>query len=182
MAPGLAVHMDELACSTWYKVQVGPRRGIRFDERSLTDHNLFELDREGHDAFQVFKIGLASEAEKAGDLELWIGGSGVGWVGIRLQARVMKDMAYEQLGHEVRGERQYELLLRSSNSDGLWPMYCFYNGWDGPWPVSASSTLSARRGTSLTTPPNHALTSVWGSSVVRWRRQLSSPKGTPDCP
>ena len=41
---GLVVHLDTLAASTWHKVAVGPRRGLKFREESLTDHNLFDLD------------------------------------------------------------------------------------------------------------------------------------------
>ncbi|GAA2903089.1 hypothetical protein Acy02nite_86760 [Actinoplanes cyaneus] len=37
--------LDDLAMQTWNKILVAPARGLTFGEESITDHNLFELDR-----------------------------------------------------------------------------------------------------------------------------------------
>lgn len=126
--------LDGLAEATWDKVQRGPARGMKFGEESLTDHNLFELDR-ACPAVEVYKFDHPAEALNGADFEWYIGGRIQGWVGLRFQAKKLDDGAYAELGHRVVGERQYDLLLRRAADDDMWPFYCFYNGWDGPWPT-----------------------------------------------
>ena len=129
----LVSDLDGLAASTWHKIRVGPQRGLKFREESITDHNLFELDQR-HPGLTVYKFTSPEEAMNGADFDWWIGSIKDGWIGIRFQAKKLNDGAYSEIGHVVDGERQYDRLLREAHSDGLWPLYCFYNGWDDGWP------------------------------------------------
>ncbi|MET8358929.1 DUF6615 family protein [Micromonospora sp. NPDC005171] len=126
--------LNDLAAQTWYKMSVGPSRGLAFGEESLTDHNLFELDRRGA-PIEVYKFDKTEEPYNGADFEWWIGSDNTRWLGLRFQAkRLDDDGIYAQLGHRVRGRRQYELLLEQAQRDNIWAFYCFYNGWHGSWP------------------------------------------------
>ncbi|HST47723.1 DUF6615 family protein [Jatrophihabitans sp.] len=125
--------LNRLASSTWHKVEVGPRRGLAFGEESITDHNLFELDRRCT-GVEVYKFYHREEALNGADFEWYIGDAADGWIGIRFQAKKLDDEAYLGLGHRVGTQRQYDILLKAAAADGLWPLYCFYNGWSGAWP------------------------------------------------
>lgn len=125
--------LDDIAASTWHKVERGPARGLKFGEESLTDHNLFELDRLS-DAVEVYKFTHPEEAQNGADFDWYVGSDTQRWIGMRFQAKKLDDGGYAELGHRVGAERQYNLLLRQAVSDGVWPFYCFYNGWDGGWP------------------------------------------------
>ena len=103
-------------------------------ESRFTDHNLFELDG-AHAALTVYKFDANEEPQNGADFDWWIGNQATGWIGLRCQAKKLDDGAYAELGHTVRGERQYDVLLRESGAEGMWPLYCFYNGWDGGWPA-----------------------------------------------
>lgn len=129
----LGVQLDELAATTWHKVEVGPDRGLIFGEESITDHNLFELDYRCPE-IEVYKFKHREEARNGADFEWYIGGRSAGWIGMRFQAKKLDDGHYLQLGHRTRGRRQYDVLLQSARVDSMWPFYCFYNGWSGAWP------------------------------------------------
>ena len=124
-------------------MRVGPRRGLKFREESLTDHNLFELDQR-HPGLTVYKFDGREEALNGADFDWWIGSDASGWLGMRFQAKKLDDGSYKELGRWVGSERQYDILLRESRMDGVWPMYCFYNGWDGPWPAAVTNRVCPR--------------------------------------
>lgn len=144
----LTTHLDALAASTWHKVAVGPRRGLKFREESLTDHNLFDLDGK-HPGLSVYKFTGLEEAMNGADFDWWIGTDSLGWIGLRFQAKKLDDGAYSEIGHRVGTEMQYDILIRESSCDGVWPLYCFYNGWEAPWPSGV---------TNLTCPDGYAPT------------------------
>lgn len=129
----LVAELDRLVASTWHKLEVGPTRGLKFGEESITDHNLFELDRTSR-AVDVYKFEHPEEVRGGADFDLYVGSATQQWVGTRFQAKKLDDGAYQQLGHTVATERQYDVLLRRAAADGVSPFYYFYNGWPGPWP------------------------------------------------
>ena len=129
----LRTELDDLAATTWHKIEVGPTRGLTFGEESLTDHNLFELDRRCP-GVEVYKFNHNEEVHNGADFEWYVGGQSAGWLGMRFQAKKLDDGHYLQLGHRTAGVRQYDLLLRNAHLDNMWPLYCFYNGWEGSWP------------------------------------------------
>lgn len=130
--------LDELAASTWHKIERGPERGLRFGEESITDHNLFELDRTSS-AVEIYKFNHPQEAVSGADFDWYIGSDSQRWIGLRFQAKKLDDGAYAELGHRVGAARQYDVLLRQAARDGVWPFYCFYNGWSGPWPAGVTN-------------------------------------------
>lgn len=136
-------HLDELAATTWHKVAVGPLRGLTFGEEGLTDHNLFALDR-AHSMLSVYKFDKSEESLNGADFDWWVGSESTGWIGMRFQAKKLSDGIYSELGHYVRGQRQYDLLLREAHGDGMWPFFCFYNGWNDPWPIGTRNLACPR--------------------------------------
>ncbi|MFF0255976.1 DUF6615 family protein [Micromonospora zamorensis] len=131
--------LNDLAAQTWHKISVGPSRGLAFGEESLTDHNLFELDRLGA-PIEVYKFDKTEEPYNGADFEWWIGSDTTRWLGLRFQAKKLDDDGvYAQLGHWVRGRRQYDLLLEQAQRDNVWAFYCFYNGWSGSWPKGVTN-------------------------------------------
>ncbi|MFU8849411.1 DUF6615 family protein [Micromonospora sp. SL1-18] len=137
--------LNDLAAQTWHKISVGPSRGLAFGEESLTDHNLFELDRLGA-PIEVYKFDKTEEPYNGADFEWWVGSDATHWLGLRFQAKKLDDDGiYAQLGHRVRGRRQYELLLEQAQRDNVWAFYCFYNGWPGSWPKGVPNAGCRKR-------------------------------------
>ncbi len=130
---GVVDILDDLSAETWHKVSIGPSRGLTFGEESITDHNLFELDRRCPKV-EVYKFNKAEEPMNGADFEWWVGNDGTGWIGIRFQAKKLDDGNYVELRHRIRGLRQYDLLLENAWRDNVWAFYCFYNGWECGWP------------------------------------------------
>lgn len=120
----ICCELDKIAASTWHKIEVGPTRGLAFGEESITDHNLFELDR-ACQGVEVYKFNHHEESLNGADFEWYIGGSTVGWIGMRFEAKKLDDGSYLELGHRVRERRQYDLLLGGSATDRMRPLYCF---------------------------------------------------------
>jgi hypothetical protein len=126
--------LNDLAYQTWDKVLLAPARGLAFNEESLTDHNLFELDR-NFAPIEIYKFNKGEEGRNGADFEWWVGGQNIGWIGLRFQAKKLNDGTYDQLGHRVGGGTyQHQLLIAGAMRDRVWPLYCFYNGWPGGWP------------------------------------------------
>lgn len=149
----LVEHLDALAATTWHKVSIGPKRGHKFREESITDHNLFALD-EAHAALTVYKFDSGEEPLNGADFDWWLGSDTAGWTGIRFQAKKLDDGVYAKLGYRVGVDRQYDLLIEEALSDGVWPFYCFYNGWEGGWPpaISNAACRNGREPVTLNSP------------------------------
>ncbi|MDG6106108.1 hypothetical protein Daura_06545 [Dactylosporangium aurantiacum] len=175
--------LDDLAAQTWHKITVGPLRGLTFGEESITDHNLFELDRLAPEV-EVYKFDKSEEPTNGADFEWWIGSSSIGWLGIRFQAKKLDDGSYAQLGHRVRGQRQYHLLLEQARQDNVWAFYCFYNGWDGPWPDGVPNITCPRNLTPTwdqagTSPCTHAALQDFGCAIAPAAAVASRHAGEP---
>jgi hypothetical protein len=93
--PTVADTLDDLAAQTWHKIAIEPLRGLTFGEESVTDHNLFELDRLAPEP-DVYKFDKFEEPTNGADFEWWVGSSSIRWLGIRFQAEKLDDGSYAQ--------------------------------------------------------------------------------------
>lgn len=148
----LVRQMDELAELTWDRVAYA-EQGFSFREDSITEHNLFELARR-HPQLLVQRFNGTEEAANGADWEWWVGGRRQGWVGLRIQAKKLAaDCTYHEISHTTaHRQRQYDVLINSCLEDGakfaapILPLYCFYNGWNGPdgmdpaWPENTQNS------------------------------------------
>ncbi|WBB53892.1 DUF6615 family protein [Verrucosispora sp. WMMD573] len=123
--------MNELAVETWHKIETGDRVGLKFSETSITDHNLWILDR-SHPTLTVHKLNQNQEALVGADWEWWIGSTREGWIRLAIQAKRVHGRSYSQLGHPGNADDnyQYDLLIDSCDLRyGEYPLHIFYNGW-----------------------------------------------------
>ena len=137
---GLRSTLDSLARTTWTDIADGRRLGVGMGEVGITDRNMLALRRE-HPSLLIHKHSVHEEVRTGADWEWWLGTSG-GWVCLVFQAKLLNAHArYAGLtkGRE-EGKPQVDVLLRSclQRSERLngtvWPLYCFYNSWQGAWP------------------------------------------------
>jgi hypothetical protein len=119
----------------------GHGRRLRLGEVSITEHNLIYLESR-HNRLKVHKYLQHEEILTGADWEWWIGGASTGWTGFCIQAKRMnRELRYDGITRQMKGKRQIDVLIeycrrRSVRYGGqLWPFYCFYNGWSGPWPT-----------------------------------------------
>jgi len=125
------------AVQTWRYVDIGARNRLIPGEETLTDINLLEIQGRHPGAVRIWRFSKWKEGRATGaDWEWWIGGSGW-WVGMRVQAKNWRPgTTPKHLAARLNYRRgqQLQLLLSSSAQDGLFPLYCLYNGrrrW--PW-------------------------------------------------
>jgi hypothetical protein len=120
----------DCAVRTWHYIYTGAAIGLVPGEETLTDLNLLEIQARHPRLVKVWKFSRYREARQSGaEWEWWIG-SRSRWVGMRVQAKIVKPTttpAQLAKGLQYKGGRQLRLLLTSSRRDGLFPLYCFYN-------------------------------------------------------
>jgi hypothetical protein len=132
--------LDKLARTTWTDIADGRRLGVRMGEISITDRNMLALRRE-HPSLIVHKHSASEEVRTGADWEWWLRISGA-WICLVFQAKVLHaNGRYAGITKGLAdGKPQVGLLLRSClrRSERLrgtvWPLYCFYNSWQGGWP------------------------------------------------
>ncbi|WP_306436749.1 MULTISPECIES: DUF6615 family protein [unclassified Rhodococcus (in: high G+C Gram-positive bacteria)] len=123
--------MNFAASDTWDLMETGIAGGIGPGEETLTDLNLIRLQTH-IPSLRVTKFDKAVEAGNGADWEWWIGSSAEErWIKLRIQAKRASHDAdmYEQLGHTVKGVKQYDNLIFKSLTEDAIPLYVFFNGW-----------------------------------------------------
>jgi hypothetical protein len=97
--------------------------------------------RRAHPSMIVYKHSAHEEIRTGADWEWWIGTS-QGWLCLVFQAKLL-DINERYAGiskGQSEGRPQVDLLLRSCLvrserlNTAIWPLYCFYNSWQGGWP------------------------------------------------
>jgi hypothetical protein len=137
--------LETLARTTWSDIAAGRQLGVEMGEVGITDHNMLALRRE-HPSLLVHKHAINEEVRTGADWEWWLG-SNDGWLCIVFQAKLLNvNGRYAGITKGQReGKPQVDLLLRSCLrrserlNGAVWPMYCFYNSWQGTWPESVST-------------------------------------------
>lgn len=132
--------MDSLARTTWTDIADGRQLGVGMGEVGITDRNMLALRRE-HPSLLIHKHSVHEEVRTGADWEWWLATSG-GWICLVFQAKVLDAHSrYPGITKGwTEGKPQVDVLLRSclQRSERLngtvWPLYCFYNSWQGAWP------------------------------------------------
>jgi hypothetical protein len=132
--------LDDLARATWADIEDGRRLRVGMGEVSITDRNMLTLRRE-HPSLLVHKHPAYEEVRTGADWEWWLETSD-GWICLVFQAKVLDaNGRYSGITKgQAEGKPQVEVLVwsclrRSERLDGaVWPLYCFYNSWQGGWP------------------------------------------------
>lgn len=118
------------AIETWNLMFAGEIAGISISETTLTELNLLEIKRRHPTKVYIQKFSQQDEGKRTGaDWEWWIG-SNSQWLGIRVQAKRLKDKnadSYSSFNHSNTHGKQVEMLLDNARKHQLYPMYCFYN-------------------------------------------------------
>jgi hypothetical protein len=113
-------------------------------EVGITDRNMLALRRE-HPSLIVHKHSVHEEIRTGADWEWWINTQD-GWLCVVFQAKLL-DINGRYCGiskGQSEGKPQVDLLLgscllRSERlNTAIWPLYCFYNSWQGGWPVNVN--------------------------------------------
>ncbi|MBC2590404.1 DUF6615 family protein [Rhodococcus aetherivorans] len=131
--------LDRAASWTWERIEQGDEARLKFREESITESNLFEIQRI-IPGVQVRKFTSHEERKNGADWAWWIGSDTIGWICLRIQAKRVHGKAYEYLEHPHTNEAgiveyQHESLIKdceAENSAGrpTFPFHVFYNGWD----------------------------------------------------
>lgn len=122
---------DQLAHETWDKLERTATSPTRFGEVSITEHNLYALDRLFPE-LNVQHFNATEEAEVGADWEWWIGADGEGWICLRIQAKRAYGRTYPELKHPGGKSHvfQYDALIAGCDPfQSEFPLHVFYNGW-----------------------------------------------------
>lgn len=109
-------------------------------EVSITDRNMLALRRD-HPSLIVHKQTAYEEIRTGADWEWWIG-TAEGWLCLVFQAKALDSNGrYSGITKGLtQGKPQVDILIRSCLlmserlNSAVWPLYCFYNSWQGGWP------------------------------------------------
>jgi hypothetical protein len=177
---GLRSTLEALARITWTNIADGRRLGVGMGEVGITDQNMLTLVRE-HPSLLVRKYSGYEEARTGADWEWWLRTSD-GWICLVFQAKVLNvNGRYPGITkRQADGEPQINLLLRnclvrSERLQGtVWPLYCFYNSWQGGWPEG----VQRYDGTDLYEPSNDELQLYGCAAANGWSvRQILADSG-----
>src|SRR4051794_6842239 len=143
--------LEATARRTWHDLGDSHLLGMTMGETGITDRNLLDLLRR-HPRLILRKHAAREEVITGADFEWWLG-SPAGWTCLLFQAkRLHKDGRYHGLTQRLpSGQLQVDRLIqacwgRSLRLGGaVWPIYCFYNYWQGGWPIKISAVPSEER-------------------------------------
>ncbi len=109
----------------------GELHGVAQHEETLTESNLLDIQLECPDVVAVHPTSHFEEAWTGADWS-WVFHTQGESIGMLVQAkRPGSDGIYDGLVHKVRGEFQVDLLIRTAEEDGIYPVYVLYNSFDG---------------------------------------------------
>jgi hypothetical protein len=142
--------LESIARTTWTDLRDGETLGISQGETTLTDRALLTLVRE-HPSLTVRKHPSNEEVRTGADWEWWIEVEGL-WTCLLLQAKKLDGGRYRGLcKKQPSGTYQVDAIIKSCWSRSVklggtvWPLYCFYNYWGGPWPPGIPNVLHPDR-------------------------------------
>ncbi len=105
----------------------GRRRSMQLHEQFLTDYTVLRLLEEVPSSLlQVITFTPRQERRLGADMEMWFHERGW-WLGIRIQAKVLKDGREFPNLHEGNGQ-QTSNLIREASNNGMLPLYLLYIG------------------------------------------------------
>lgn len=202
----LTILMDALAEETWHSIVDSRSLDVDFGELAASQHNLLAIARLADTAslnLKLVRVSQNDEKRIGADWEFWLRlqtGQALGYSIQAKKAYIDSSGAYEYraLGHpgELRGEFQYDTLIRHAAKHQSIPMHVFYNGWTPPngipfaippnfeqYGCSAVSTHVVRNVRSATRRKGMNRVSNYASASMPWSDLFRlSPAMTPATP
>lgn len=108
---------------------------FRIGEETLTDLNLLTIAVSHPTEVRLHKFTKRVEPSSGADWEWWLTGPSGGWLGLRIQAKVidLERMNFPYLHYRHKGgtKSQSETLIQAAqrNRPALVPLYCLYCNW-----------------------------------------------------
>ena len=114
--------------------------GVPMGEVGITDHNMLTL-RIKHESLIIHKHPIHEEVRTGADWEWWLD-TPQGWLCLVFQAKILDQngryagITKRNAADKLQAETLLESCKRRSRRLGgpVWPFYCLYNSWTGPWP------------------------------------------------
>ena len=116
----------------WTQLRKSRKYQSKIGEESLTDFFVLNFKQWRPDGFIIKTFTRQDEALNGSDWEWWFG-SGGGWVGMRVQAKVIdiETSQYKHLHYKRKdGTYQVNALISKAETNHLLPIYCLYTYWD----------------------------------------------------
>lgn len=126
--------LEELAADTWSRIPLVRSLRLAFGEETFTDLLLLDLMLRAGRRARIVPTTKPDEAKQGTDWEWWIGSNSTGWIHYVIQAKRIAGSGnrYKSLTHKVGGVPQIDLLEGYAQSQGAFPLYCFYNSVERP--------------------------------------------------
>jgi len=130
------MEIDELAIRNsswvWRKLTEARVQNYQIGEESLTDFVLLNFKKWGTGKIEVISMTCEKESKNGADWEWWLTGPSGHWLGVRVQAKVLKLTTdnYEHLHYRNKNKQyQADLLIAAARTNGTLPVYCMYTNW-----------------------------------------------------
>ncbi|SMY07252.1 hypothetical protein LOM8899_01385 [Flavimaricola marinus] len=132
----LCVSFQEMSKWTWSQLERSFRLNAPFNEETITETILLELKDRHPTDIAIVSFSKIQEKRLGADWEFWFtdknGQRGIGW---RVQAKRLYRPAEEYSAlkpSETASSSQIQTLISQAQSQGLVPIYCFYNSVSDP--------------------------------------------------
>ncbi|OPX54101.1 hypothetical protein SAMN02745127_01526 [Oceanospirillum multiglobuliferum] len=140
----------------WNKLREARKLGFQLGEESITDFLILNIKKLGGTKLIVESFTRHKESVNGADWEWWFTGPSGKWLGMRIQAKVLKldSEKYEHLHHHNKNGKQVDLLVQDAIRGNMVPTYCMYTNWDPskydtPWKCKTHKTSVRHYGTAL---------------------------------
>ena len=131
-----------LGKAAWNDIREAGASGLSFSEETITERNLLHLVRYYGDRVRIVAFDKHREGLNGADWEWWIGRPGA-WDGMRVQAKRINYPKRDNFpglqtkkAARTTNKRQIDLLIETSRTENLTPVYCFYVHTDGSLLIS----------------------------------------------
>ena len=124
------------AISTWNLLRKARVNTFQPGEETITDLNLLEIKRKHPHEVILYKFTKPQESVTGADWEWWLTGPKKLWLGLRIQAKVLRletgEFPYMYYRAKSSSKDQTDRLIESSvtGSPPRIPLYCLYANWD----------------------------------------------------
>ncbi len=131
----MQMELDEIAIKNsgwvWDRLREARKHNYQVGEESITDFLVLNIKKWGDGKIVVDTFTRHKEAVNGSDWEWWFTGPSGKWLGMRVQAKVLKlkSEKYEHLHHSNNNGQQVDLLVKDAKRYGLIPLYCMYTNW-----------------------------------------------------
>ncbi|MGL4171129.1 DUF6615 family protein [Morganella morganii] len=115
----------------WNSLREAKKHGYQIGEESITDFLILNIKKWGSNKIVVNTFTRQKESVNGSDWEWWFTGPSGKWLGMRVQAKVIKlsSEKYEHLHYSNTNGQQVDLLIQDAKNNDLIPLYCMYTNW-----------------------------------------------------